>query len=87
MEEPIYMPPMDREPLELVFLPEGDGSQESVSVADPVAVIVPFTADMDDEPAALWGIVLNGAVTFVGGTENYAAVVTNIHSMLQDLAE
>jgi hypothetical protein len=82
-EAPTYMPTLETGASELVIIPESaDEAQAPIIVPDAVAVIVPFTAESEDEPAAFWGLVFNRNVTFLAGTENYAAVVRNIHRFL-----
>ena len=77
------MPTLEAGASELVIIPESaDEAQAPIVIPDAVAVIVPFTVESDDEPAAIWGLVFNRHVTFLGGTENYAAVVSNIHRSL-----
>jgi hypothetical protein len=86
-EPAIYMPTLEAGAGELkVARNAGIGDEDPLVLPDAVAVIVPLVTDEDDEPAAWWAVVFNRYVTFLLGTENYAASVASIHKSMQRLS-
>ena len=81
-EPAIYMPTLKAGAGELKVARNADGNEDPLILPDAVAVIVPLVTDEGDEPAAWWAVMFNRYVTFLLGTENYAASVASIHKSI-----